>query len=252
LSSNLPAGATTIPAANLPSTNSAGAQFTGKSSLTVYVNLGKPVVLDIYYAKTATNTWEMSVYDASGATNGGFPYAAAPIATQTLTFDPANGSILSGGTLNFTPPNGQPVKLDMSNTTQLGANFVVNKASVNGNAAGAIQDVQIAANGTLSYQLANGQMIPAYTVGVANVPAPTVLTSYSGNVYTPNGDSGQVFVGVPGSGGFGLIASSTLEASTVDLATELSSMIIAQRSFTANSQSFQVASEILQVLNNLK
>jgi flagellar hook protein FlgE len=38
----------------------------------------------------------------------------------------------------------------------------------------------------------------------------------------------------------------------VDLATELSSMIIAQRSFAANSQTFQAASEILQILNNLK
>ena len=61
-----------------------------------------------------------------------------------------------------------------------------------------------------------------------------------------------MMIGAPGTGGFGAIQSSSLEASTVDLANELSAMIIAQRTFAANSQSFQVASEILQILNNLK
>jgi flagellar hook protein FlgE len=252
LSANLPSGGQIIPAANLPSTNTAAAQFTGKTSITVYDNLGKPTVVDVYYAKTAPNAWEMTAYDSSGATNGGFPYSSAALATQTLTFNPTNGSITGGNPLNFSVPNGQPISLDMSNTTQLGAAFAVNKASVNGNAAGAIQGVEIASDGTLSYQLDSGQTVPAYTIGLANVAAPNALSNFTGNVYGANSDSGQIFVGAPGSGGFGQIASATVESSTVDLATELSTMIIAQRSYTANTQSFQVASEIMQVLNNLK
>jgi len=59
-------------------------------------------------------------------------------------------------------------------------------------------------------------------------------------------------VGTPGTGGLGTVQSSSLESSAVDLSTELSNMIIAQRAFTANSQVFQVASDVLQVLNNLK
>jgi len=252
LSANLPSSATIVPAANLPSTNTAGAQFSAKTSLTVYDNLGKPVVLDVYYAKTGANTWEMTMYDASGATSGGFPYASGPVATQTLTFNPANGSILSGSPLTLQIPGGASATIDMSNSTQLGAPFVVNNATVNGNAAGAIRQVQISSDGKLSYQLDNGQMVPAYLIGLGNVAAPTELSSHSGNVYAATGDSGPISVGAPGVGGFGDIASSTLEASNVDLASELSSMIIAQRSYTANTQSFQVASEILQVLNNLK
>jgi flagellar hook protein FlgE len=252
LAANLPASASIVPAANLPSTNAAGAQFSAKTSLTVYDNLGKPVVLDIYYAKTANNSWEMTAFDSAGATSGGFPYASPPISTQTLTFDPANGSIVSGGALNFTLPGGGPISLDLSNTTQLGAPFIVNRATVNGNAAGAIREIQISSDGTLSYQLDNGQMTAGYKIGIANVAAPTALSNYTGNVYAANGDSGPIAVGAAGAGGLGLIASATLEASTVDLATELSTMIIAQRSYTANTQSFQVASEILQVLNNLK
>jgi flagellar hook protein FlgE len=249
---NLPSAAATVAPGVLPSTNAANAAFTAKSSLTVYDNLGTPVVLDVYFANTAANTWEISVYDSAGATNGGFPYAAAALNTQTLTFSPANGSILTGASVVFTPPGGSAITLDLSNTTQLGAAFGVNMTSVNGNAAGAVKELQVATDGTLSYQLDNGQLVPAYTIGVADVPAPTALTNYSGNVYIANSESGQITIGASGSGGRGSLVSSTLEGSTVDLSTELSSMIIAQRAYTANTQSFQVASEILQVLNNIK
>ncbi len=252
LSANLPANATIVSAANLPSTNTAGAKFSAKTSVTVYDNLGASKVLDIYYAKTANNSWEMTAYDHAGATNGGFPYSAGPIATQSLTFDPANGSLLSGSPLNIALTGGATIALDMSNTTQLGAPFGVNNLVVNGNAAGAIRQVNISEDGTLNYQIDNGQLVPAYKIGLATVSSPTHLTNISGNVYAANGDSGPMYAGSAGSGGLGTIQSSTLEASTVDLATELSSMIIAQRAYTANTQSFQVASEILQVLNNLK
>lgn len=251
LSANLPASANTVAAATLPSTNAAGATYTAKTSLTIYDNLGNSKVLDVYYAKTATNSWEMTIYDSADTTSGGFPYANPAISTQTLTFDPANGSLLTGSPLTFTPPGGSPVTLDMSNTTQLGAPFVVNNATVNGNGAGAIREVQISSDGSLNYLLNTGQVVPAYQIGLANVASPSNLSNYSGNVYAANGDSGPIFIGAPNIGGFGAIASATLESSTVDLATELSTMIIAQRSYTANTQSFQVASDILQVLNNL-
>ncbi len=252
LSANLPVSADVTPAANLPSTNSAGATYAAKTSVTAYDTLGKPVVLDVYFSKTAANTWEMSAYDSFGATSGGFPYSSAAVTTKTLTFDPTNGAILTGGASAFSLPGGPTINLDMSSTTQLGADFAVNKAEMNGNAPGAIRDVQISSDGEMSYQLDNGQIAAAYRIGLANVAAPTLLSNYSGNVYAANGDSGQISVGAAGSGGLGEIASSTLEASTVDLATELSAMIVTQRAYTANTQSFQVASEILQVLNNLK
>lgn len=251
-SANLPAAGAIIPAATLPSTNAAGATYNAKTSLTVYDNLGGSVVLDIYYAKTAANSWEMTVYNAADATAGGFPYATAALATQALTFSPADGSLTAGSPVAFTPPGGSAISLDVSNTTQLGAPFGVNSVTINGNGAGAINKVQISSDGTVGYLLSNGQVVPAYQIGLGNVASPTSLSNFTGNVYAANGDSGPIFIGAPGTGGFGAIAGSTLEASTVDLATQLSSMIIAQRAYTANTQSFQVASEILQVLNNLK
>lgn len=63
LSVNLPADANVVAAADLPSANAATAAFTGKTSLVAYDNLGNEVTLDIYSAKTAANTWEVTVYD---------------------------------------------------------------------------------------------------------------------------------------------------------------------------------------------
>lgn len=252
VSANLPSAAQVVAPGALPSTNAANAAFSAKSSLTVYDNLGAPVILDVYFSKTAANSWETSIYDSAGATNGGFPYASPALVTQSLTFNPANGSILTGSSVALTTPGGSPMTLDFGNMTQLGAPFGVNMASVNGNAAGAVKDLQISTDGIVSYQLDTGQLIPAYTIGVADVPAPTGLTSLTGNVYLATNVSGLITIGASGTAGRGNIMSSTLEGSTVDLSNELAAMIIAQRAYTANTQSFQVASEILQLLSNIK
>ncbi len=252
LSANLPATAQIVPAANLPSANSAASTYSAKTSVTVYDNLGEPVVLDVYYAKTANNSWEMTLYNSADRTNGGFPYTTGALATQTITFSATDGSTVTGGALHFTPPGGSEITLDMSKGTQLGAAFSVNSLKTNGNAASPVSGIQISSDGTLNYQLDSGQLVPAYQIAIGNVAAPSALQNFTGNVYAASKDSGDITIGSAGVGGLGTISSSTLEGSTVDLATELSTMIIAQRSYTANTQSFQVASEILQVLNNLK
>jgi flagellar hook protein FlgE len=47
------------------------------------------------------------------------------------------------------------------------------------------------------------------------------------------------------------IKSSELESSTVDLATQLTSMIVAQRGYESNSKVFQTGSEMLSTLINM-
>lgn len=253
LSANLQSSAATVAAANLPSANVATSTYTSKTSLTAYDNLGSPVKLDIYFAKTAADTWEMSVYDSSAAAAGdGFPYSSAALVTQTLTFDPSNGTLLAGSPATIPIPGGVDMSLDLEDMTQLAASFGVNSSTVNGNAASAVTEIDVADDGTLSYRLGNGQTVPAYKIALAEVPSPYGLEAVTGNAFVETIASGAIFVGSPGSGSFGTIASSQLEGSTVDLAAQLSTMIVAQRSYTANSQVFQVASEVLQVLNNLK
>ena len=58
-------------------------------------------------------------------------------------------------------------------------------------------------------------------------------------------------VGLPGTGGRGQIVGSSIEASTVDVATEFTNLIVYQRAYEANSKVMSSADEITQETINL-
>lgn len=238
--------------ADLPSANTESSAYTSKTSVTAYDNYGSEVTLDVYFTKTNDNEWEMAVYDASTATDGGFPYSSAALTTQSLTFSSTDGSLESGDTATIDIPNGATLSLDLSEMTQLGSDFSVSDPTINGNPAEAVSSLSVSSDGTLNYVLSGGETIAAFKIPLANVSSQSGLQAVTGNAFAANVNSGTAYVGLPGSGSFGDLQSSSLESSTVDLATQLSNMIVAQRSYSANSQVFQVASEVMQVLNNLK
>jgi flagellar hook protein FlgE len=74
----------------------------------------------------------------------------------------------------------------------------------------------------------------------------------TGNAFQTSEDSGPLRIGTAGTAGLGSVESSSLESSTVDLATELTQMIEAQSAYQANSKAFQTGADLLDVLNNLK
>ena len=258
LAVNLPSSDSIVAAGNLPSTNSPTAAYSEKSSLVAYDDLGTPVTLDVYMTKTGTNTWEAAVYNqADAAAGGGFPYSSAALGTQTLTFDPTSGDLLTTGatpsatSVSVAIPGGKTMQLDLSHMTQLDAGFAVATANVDGNAPSAFKQAQIGTDGTVSFLYADGQSVPVYKIPLANVASPDDLTTLAGDVYSANPNSGQIVVGTATSEGFGEIQSSSLESSTVDLAAELTSMIEAQHAYTENSKVFQTGSELMTVLEQL-
>jgi flagellar hook protein FlgE len=253
LTANLPSTATPVAAANLPSTNSAGATYTEATSLVVHDNLGGSHTVNLYFTNTGSNTWEVDAFDASKASvGGGFPYSSGPLATQTLSFNPTTGALSSGSPLSIAVPNGQTMNLDLSNMTQLAAGFNVTAATANGMAPSGISGVSISTSGSLTFNYANGTSNVAYDIPLANVVSPDNLASLNGGAYLQTTASGPVFLGTAGGAGFGKIEASSLESSTVDLATELTDMIQAQSAYEANSKVFQTGATILDVLNGLK
>ena len=259
LSVNLPSTAA-VDTGTLPAANTAESTYTEETSLVVYDNLGAAHTLNIYFTNTGVDgngnyTWEVDVFDAADATKGGFPYGAsgsAPLASQTLTFSSANGDLTKGSPVTLTVPNGQSMSLNLSQSTQLAGSFGVNEATANGNAPSSLTGVTISSNGTLDFQYSNGVSSPGYNIPLATVASEDNLTSINGNAFQANQNSGTVRVGVAGTGGLGQIASSSLEDSTVDLATELTDMIQAQSAYQANSKVFQTGADLLDILNNLK
>ena len=239
----------------LPSSNAAGAQYTAKTSLTTYDNLGNEITLDVYMTKTAANTWEVAVYNQAQATNGGFPYVPGPaLETETLVFDGATGQLTGASpkSLSIPVPNGATVTLDMSKSSQLGDEYKPIRAEVNGSAPSEVERIEIADDGTLYAVFENGQRIATFRIPLAKVASPDNLQPLAGNVFAATADSGDVQLGFPGDSGMGSMVSGALEQSTVDLASELTDMIESERNYSANSKVFQTGSELMDVVVNLK
>ena len=251
---NLPSNDAVVAAANLPSANAATAQYSGKSSLIAYDNLGNRVILDTYFTKTAANTWEVTTYNQADATNGGFPYTAAALQTSTVTFDAMTGALTSASpqAITVNVPGGQTLNIDISNMSQLATSYQVLTATLDGNAPSAAELVEITKDGTVFAVYGNGTRTPVFRIPLATVNSPDNLEQLSGNVFQETQASGSVVLGLPETANYGSILSGALEESTVDLATELTIMIDSQRSYSANSKVFQTGSELMDVLINLK
>ncbi|WP_370674134.1 flagellar hook protein FlgE [Pleomorphomonas sp. PLEO] len=245
------------------SSNTAASAYTNKTSLTTYDNLGNEVMLDVYFTKTGSNQWEYAVFDRAGASaSGGFPYAATGtpaagpvLSTGTLTFDPTNGKLTAPAIPSFSVPNNgssQTMTLDLSGMTQLGTTEFTPTGDTNGNAAQAVDSVEISDKGIVYAIFGDGTRKATFQIPLANVPSPDNLTPVAGNAYSVSMDSGDPSLGFAGSSSFGVIKSGSLEQSNADMASELTAMIEAQRGYTANSKVFQTGSDLLDVLVNLK
>ncbi|WP_075997067.1 flagellar hook protein FlgE [Salaquimonas pukyongi] len=251
---NLPAGATVVAPGDLPSANTATAEFSGKTSLLAYDSLGNEKTIDVYFAKTAPETWEVTVYDKDASTNGGFPYSSGPLAQETLDFDPANGYLLGSSPSTLTVPFAPPaqLELDLTGISQLGTGYSVPTANVDGNSPAAVERMEIDGNGIVYGIYQNGYAEPLYQIPLASVPSADNLRALPGNAYAATIESGDVLVGLPEQPGFGSLVSGAVEESNVDMATELTIMIESQRSYTANSKVFQTGSDLMDVLISLK
>jgi flagellar hook protein FlgE len=260
LSVNLNSQSTNVAAADLPSANAATASYSFMQQVTAYDNLGTPITLDVYMSKKDdSGNWDVAVYNHAQAASStaNFPYNnpsadPQPMNASTLAFDPTTGSYASGSPISVPIPNGGTVKIDMSKSTQLAAKSATTTATIDGSSPASLSSISIGKDGTVSQVYSNGVSKASFQVALANVASPDLLTPISGDSYTTNSASGSMIVSVPGTGGMGDIDSSSLESSTVDLATELTDMISAQRGYEANSKVLQTASDLLGTLNNIR
>lgn len=86
---------------------------------------------------------------------------------------------------------------------------------------------------------------------IASVTNEEGLVSNADNLWAAGPDSGKITFTIAGQMGTGNIVTNGLESSNVDLARELSNMIIAQRAINANSRVFSTASTVLETLSQL-
>ena len=113
--------------------------------------------------------------------------------------------------------------------------------------------ITVGTDGTVSVTTP-GQQQPAQvgTLQLATFQNPGGLTSLGQNLFGATGASGDPIVGTAGGAeGLGTIQQGSIEESNVNVVEEFVNLILAQRSYEANSRVVHAADEMFQTLNQL-
>jgi len=270
--------------ANLDATTAQGTQF--PAQVTVYDSLGEPHVATVTFEPgAAANTWTYSValpaadYSASGgdaapaAITGTMTFNQSGNLTQVQPTGAANPSTVgtapgdvSSIALNFNPAatnvlvdgaaglNVQWNLLGAAGTptiSQVDTASAVSATTQNGYASGQYQSFAIGSDGTVTASYSNGQQQNVGQLALANVTNSQGLNLMGNGDYQTTQASGTAVVGTSGTGGLATVQDDALEASNVNISTEFSDLIIAQRAFEANAKSVTTFDTVTQDTINM-
>ncbi len=227
------------------------------TSVNVYDSLGNSHIMQNFFVKTGAGAWD--VYTTADGNPTTYTPPAAPVPTANMVFNgtgvgptvtPAVPTVsIPVGTGATTPFS---VTLDFSQSTQFGSSFSVNSLSQDGFTSGRLSGFSFSSDGTIVGRYTNGQSATLGQVVLANFTNPNGLQSLGNNAWAETADSGPSLVGIPNTGNLGVLQSSAVEDSNVDLTAELVNMITAQRIYQANAQTIKTQDQVLQTLVNLK
>jgi flagellar basal-body rod protein FlgG len=113
--------------------------------------------------------------------------------------------------------------------------------------------ITVGSDGTVSVTIP-GQQTPAQigSIQLATFQNAAGLNSVGSNLFEATGASGDPLIGTPGGAeGIGTIQQGALEESNVNVVEEFINLILAQRSYEADSRVVKAADEMFQTLNGL-
>lgn len=270
--------------ANLDSaTLSSGGPNAFPAEVTVYDSLGTSHNVNVTYTQTAPGTWTYSVaLPAADYSTAGGNVVPAPI-TGTMQFD-SNGNLTtvtpSGGaaeTVGTAPGDVKSIGLNFNPTatnvladgaaglniqwnllgaagkpsiSQVDEASAVSGTQADGNGAGTCTGFTIGSDGTVTATYTSGNEVVGQ-VALANVTNLQGLKLVGNSNYETTLASGAASIGIPSSGGLGSIQDSALEDSNVNISSEFSNLIIAQRAFEANSKAVTTFDTVTQDTINM-
>ena len=113
--------------------------------------------------------------------------------------------------------------------------------------------VTISATGLVQATI-DGQTTPTTvgTIQLATFPNESGLDAQGDNMFLQSAASGNVVQGNPGSPGFGSVLQGFVEGSNVNVVTEISDLITAQRAYEMNSRVITTSDQMLSTLSQLR
>jgi flagellar hook protein FlgE len=226
--------------------------------VTLYDSLGAAHQATVTFTKSGINTWNYSIAlpsaDATGSSG----------TTGTMTFD-GNGNLTSPtGTVSaiaFTGLSDGALNMNFSwnlsgtgtgsAITQTASASNVASATQDGFASGSYQTFSVGSDGTVEASFSNGQKQVVAQLAVGTVANMQGLQATNNTAFEATLASGNMVIGTPGTAGRGTIQGGALESSNVDVSTEFSALIVAQRAFEANSKTVTTFDQATQEAINM-
>ncbi|MCK8783046.1 flagellar hook protein FlgE [Roseomonas sp. NAR14] len=279
------ASSTITLAANLPtsptdSTATATSPLTGQAQ--IYDSLGNSHNVTMSWVKdtSAANTWHLSLTSsdvtgasaASPATLGTYDVTFGTdgtLSSLTLTGSTAGSGVTttqtagSPATLSFAADYSgagtQSLTLDLGRFAQssgltqtTGTEYNVRSVSADGSAPGAFSSVSMRDNGDIAINYDNGQSRIIGRVPIVTFADPDKLQRLDGQAFLRSVESGDARVTDNSVNGAGKLVVGSVEGSNVDMASEFSKLIVAQRAYTANTKLVTATDEMLQDTINMR
>jgi flagellar hook protein FlgE len=238
-----PAKATSIVTFNGNLSSTAPSQTVG--GVTVIDAVGGQHTLNVVLTNLSATTpgaWQVDLMDGTTVVGTG------QIAFVNGQPDPLNSKV----SLIYSPAGVAPIPLTLDFSTNVTSFASGNLSTLamntqNGFVPGSLTAITFDATGTLVLTYSNGQTAKGAQLALAQFDSLESIAAVGNNQFIATQTRGWV-TGVAGSGGFGNVHASTLEASNVDLSKEFSDLVVMQRGYQSSSQVISTANEMLQEL----
>lgn len=252
---------------------STAAQFS--RSITVYDDLGEAHDMVIGFIKTGINAWTAEVF-ATPASDVISAQADGQLAAGSITFN-GDGSLLSLAPALTAPlavrwangANASAIAIDWGTSgpvfgtpgvtmfgmtdgmSQLGGGYNTKFTDQNGATIGELTGVNVDTQGNVIANYSNGDNQQLFRIPLALFTSINNLQKISENAYLATDTSGLPRLTEAGTEGAGDILGAELESSNTDLATQLTDMIVAQRSYQFGAKLVSISDELLQNLTQM-
>ncbi|MCH4089928.1 flagellar hook protein FlgE [Acetobacter sp.] len=255
-----------------------GGVDTGKTySQTVYDSTSQSHTLSTTWTQTTTSsdntggsTYTVAI--ANGDSTDSTLSVGSDTSTYTVDFDSSgnikdvkdsSGNLVGTGysgssatlPITLTYSNGaasQTVDLDLgtvgssAGTTTAAANSTTPTLTSDSVTSGTYQGISMESDGSIMATFSNGDTQLVGKVALASFVNPNGLMAVDGQAYQATSASGSATIGTVGSNGTGILKTSSTESSTTDLTSDLSSLIVTQEAYTANTKIVTTADTLLQ------
>jgi flagellar hook protein FlgE len=264
----------------------AGGATNQSTSIQVIDTLGRSRPLTLTFAPSASpidNTWTLSInspdavppalgsinilfgQDPTGVANDQPDGTLAQFTTPTGTLTGSAAATGSPATVNFQADFGQGLQTMVLNLGSFGVSggltqfasggasgLSVNSFEQDGIPLGSFSSVTTQKNGDVRINYDNGQSRIVARVPVTVFKDADKLEHLDGQAFLRTTESGEARVVESGEDGAGLFSTRAVERSNVDIATEFSKLILAQRAYSANTKIVTTVDELLQETLNMR